>query len=67
MRMRKKHPFRWFGWGTIIENKKVELARGQTGPFDFHFQGHLLQKLSTHSVMVDIEMIRKSGGVEFTR
>jgi hypothetical protein len=54
-------------WRTTINNTKVELARIQTGPFDFHLQGHLLQKRSTHAVEVDIDTVRQSGATKTTR
>jgi hypothetical protein len=51
-------------WRTTINNKKVDLARIRTGPFDFHLQGHLLQKRSTHAVEVDIHTVRQSGAMK---
>jgi hypothetical protein len=53
-------------WSTMINDRKVELARVQTGPFDFHIQGHLMQKLSQHAVKVDIVAITQSGAEKST-
>jgi hypothetical protein len=53
-------------WSTMIDNKRVELARIQTGPFDIHVQGHGLQKRSTHAVEVDIHTARQSGAIKAT-
>ena len=51
-------------WSTMIDNKRVELARIQTGPFDFHLQGHLLQKQSTHAMEVDMHAARQLGAIK---
>jgi hypothetical protein len=54
-------------WSTEINNKKVELARIRTGPFDFHFQGHLIQKRSMHAVKVETSAARMCGANKCTR
>jgi hypothetical protein len=54
-------------WRAMINEKKVELARIRTSPFDFHIQGHLLQRRSTHAVEVDVQTVRQSGAMKTTR
>jgi hypothetical protein len=54
-------------WSSIVNNQKVVLAKVQTGPFNFHFQDHCLQKLSTHATIVDACTVKDLGAVKSTR